>query len=447
MRQMDALSSLSPRKTPATPAATNQHLAAIINRILYRIMEGMPEADARRFFKSSVYATIHSLHGFFNGRDLTKKELMVSHQFVVPHFNYHGDPKHSAKFMDRRLDALAAVAACGRGFVGIKRADNQTLYFTWYQSHPLLDAAIAKLPTVKVATPPTAANEDGERERWASADVMAGAAVKGRWTKIINAAEKALIAGFDAGSDPMLAANAAAAKIVEMGKDIKTRLAQERLRAFSGAGDEGEDAPAPGPKVSTTDILAEVFAAPRAVADASGKDNVSPAEGGVEADTLDKNVVGAAPERAEFLNETHAYAAAFARQELAVLPLWGCSDGICHCPQVGAEHSIGKHPHGRLARSSVYSATTDERIIRRWFEKDPRINIGLAMGGPLNLICVDVDPRNEGDATLYDLEEAHGPGAFPVTFEQNRGGGGWHKLYRLPEEIKPKKGARRGGNH
>jgi hypothetical protein len=87
---------------------------------------------------------------------------------------------------------------------------------------------------------------------------------------------------------------------------------------------------------------------------------------------------------------------------------------------------------------------TDEKVIRQWFEKDPRINIGLAMGGPLNLVCVDIDPRNAGDATLYDLEEAHGPGAFPVTFEQNTGGGGWHKLYRLPEEIKPKTGELKG---
>jgi hypothetical protein len=252
-----------------------QHLAAIINRILYRVMARMPEADAKKFFKSSVFATIHSLHGFFNGRDLTKKELMVSHQFVVTHFNYPGDPKHSAKFMDRRLDALAAAeAACGRRFIGIKRADNRTQLFTWYQSHPLLDAAewvylqarnspdygknpsaaiteelldaaIAKLPEVEATRPPAAADEDEERERWDSADVMAGTAVKARWTKIINAAERALIAEFDAGSDPMLAANAAAAKIVEMGKDIKARLAQERLRAFSVAGDEDEDAPPP----------------------------------------------------------------------------------------------------------------------------------------------------------------------------------------------------------
>jgi hypothetical protein len=451
-----------------------QHLSAVINRLLYRIMEGMEEATAKRVFKSSVFATIHSLHGFFNGRDLAKKELMVSHQFVVPHFNYHGDPKHSAKFMDRRLDALAeAEAACGRRFIGVKRADNQTQLFTWYQSHPLLDAAewaylqarnspdyaknpakaittelldaaIAKLPEVKAVKRTAAASEDEERERWASADVTAGAAVKGRWTKIFNAAERALRAEFDAGSDPLLAAQAAAAKIIEMGKDIKARLAQERLRAFSEAGDEDEAAPASGPKVSTAEILAEVFAAPRAVADASGRDSVSPAEGGAGADTLDKNVAGSAAGAGDCLNETHAFAVAFARQGLAVLPLWGCSGGVCHCRKGAAEHPIGKHPHGRLAPNGVYSATTDEKVIRRWFEKDPRINIGLAMGGPLNLVCVDVDPRNEGDATLYDLEEAHGPGAFPLTFEQITGGGGWHKLYKLPEIIKPKTGELKG---
>lgn len=450
-----------------------QHLAAIINRLLYRIMEGMEEATAKRVFKSSVFATIHSLHGFFNGRDLSKRDLMVSHQFVVPHFNYHGDPKHSAKFMDRRLDALSdAEAACGRRFIGIKRANNQTQLFTWYQSHPLLDAAewaylqarnspdygqnpakaittelldaaIAKLPVVE---PPPAkpARAEGDGEQWGSADLMVGAAVKGRWTKIINAAERALIAEFDAGSDPVLAANAAARKIVEMAKDIKARLTQERLRAFSNAGDADEDAPAAVPQVPTAEILAEVFNPPRVAADASGRDSVSPDAGGPGDETLDKNVAGPGAEAADFLNETHAYASAFARGGLPVLPLWGCTDGVCDCPKGAAAHPIGKHPHGRLARSGVYSATTDEQAIRRWFETDPRINIGLAMGGRLNLICVDIDPRNEGDATLYDLEEAHGPGAFPVTFEQNTGGGGWHKLYRLPEEIKPKTGELKG---
>jgi hypothetical protein len=450
-----------------------QHLAAIINRILHRIMEGMDEPTAKRVFKGSVFATIHSLHGFFNGRDLAKKELTVSHQFVVPHFNYHGDPKNSAKFMDRRLDALAAAeAACGRRFIGIKRADNHTQLFTWYQSHPLLDAAewvylqarnspdygqnpakaittelldaaIAKLPVVE-KPPAKPAKAEGDGEQWASADVMAGAAVKGRWTKIFNAAERALIAEFDTGSDPLLAANAAATKLIEMAKDIKARRVQERLRAFSHAGDIDEDAPAAGQQVSTGEILAEVFDARREAADASGKDSVSPDAGGPEAAPLDKKVAGSAAEAADFLNETHAYAVAFARDGLPVLPLWGCAEGVCDCPRGAAAHPIGKHPHSRLAPRGVYSATTDERIIRRWFETDPRINIGLAMGGPLNLVCVDVDPRNEGDATLYDLQEAHGPGAIPVTFEQNTGGGGWHKLYRLPEEIKPQKGELKG---
>jgi hypothetical protein len=86
----------------------------------------------------------------------------------------------------------------------------------------------------------------------------------------------------------------------------------------------------------------------------------------------------------------------------------------------------------------------DEQIIRGWFKKDPRINLGVAMGGALNLICVDIDPRNDGDASYSDLIDAHGEDAFPETFTVKTGGGGWHRYYRLPYTIKAEKGELKG---
>jgi hypothetical protein len=71
-----------------------------------------------------------------------------------------------------------------------------------------------------------------------------------------------------------------------------------------------------------------------------------------------------------------------------------------------------------------------------WFAKDPRLNFGQAMGGDLNLICVDVDPRNGGSESYFDLIQHYGDEAFPATREKPTGGNGWHKLYRLSKAIK-----------
>jgi hypothetical protein len=456
-----------------------QHLAHVVNRIVNHIISGLDKETAKRFFKPTVFASIHSLHGFLNGRKVSAKNPVIkSHQFVCGHFDYYGDPKNAATFMGSRLDALrAAEVACGREFVTVKRADGRTLLFTSYEGTPLLDAAewvylqarskpdywknpaaaitddllaaaIARLPTVKEEKQPTSTGENGDTEepgeQWESGDLMAGVIVKGMWTKVINGAESALIKEFDTGGDPELAALKAANKIVQMGKDIKKRLARERLRAFRHPHD--------------TDDHADVTDTHN-----SGKDSDHSSGGGspdVEAPDPREFSLGSEPEtlqaqqvsKNDFLAsppETPpptrlAVALDYASQGLPVLPLWGVADGICDCSHGSECRSAGKHPHSLLARNGVYNATTDEKSIREWFKKDPLINLGLAMGGELNLICVDIDPRNDGDASYCDLVEAHGDDAFPDTFTVKTGGGGWHRLYKLPEVIKPKTGELKG---
>jgi hypothetical protein len=70
-----------------------------------------------------------------------------------------------------------------------------------------------------------------------------------------------------------------------------------------------------------------------------------------------------------------------------------------------------------------------------WYAKDPRINFGQQMGGERNIVCVDIDPRNGGSESYFDLIEHYGEEAFPATREKTTGGGGWHKLYRLSKTI------------
>jgi hypothetical protein len=149
-----------------------------------------------------------------------------------------------------------------------------------------------------------------------------------------------------------------------------------------------------------------------------------------------RKTAGYAPEVLAEANRRAGLAQQFAAERIGVLAIWGTADGMCDCPKGSECRSPGKHPHGRLALNGVYSSTGDTAAIRDLFRADPRMNYGLAMGGELNLICVDIDPRNDGDATYYDLCEAHGDGAFPKTFTVRTGGDGWHRLYRMPEEIK-----------
>lgn len=473
-----------------------QHVAAVVNRLLNRIIQGL-DGERRKAFKPSVFHTVHALHGFFHGQDLSKpgKALMKSHQFVTPYFDYGGNPENAAKFMGSRLDALrAAEVACGREFVTIERADGVTQLFTWYKAHPLLDAAeavyfkarqadgywknaraavtdelldeaIARLPVVTPKPKPEAAKgaaecghpagsgECDECEEWEAADLAAGQVLKGRWTKLQTTAQAILEAEFDAGGDPVLVAQAQAAKIIQMAEAVKAKRAREVLRsALARPAAVIADGPASYPaEPSTAQILAEVGAgAWDNRAPESGKDSVTDSRGGSEDYPREISLGGTSKDspvqevaEADFAEESESdalpYALDMAAQGLAVFPVYGCTDGICHCPKGSECRSAGKHPIPALTPRGVKNATTDAATIRRWFTKDPHVNLAWAMGGPLRLIGVDVDPRSGGDASLCDLIEAHGD-AWLETFTVRTGSLGNHFIFRLPEGVEPHRG-------
>jgi hypothetical protein len=498
-----------------------QHIAQIVNLIVNRVIQTL-DHDRAATFKPVVFQTIHALHGMFNGREVSKDyPLFRAHIYTAPHFGFQDTSKaeialiqaddsltpevkenkiedvqaqteeNARRLVCRRLNDLAeAETAGGRQLVFIRRGDGVTQKLTAYEGHPLLDAAEALYLTVRntpgyaknpsaaiteemldgaVASLPTIASDasvtaKGDRAPMDAGDLMTDAVLKAMWTKIVNSAERTLTKEFETGGDPELVARKYAAKIEKIGKDIKQRLARERLRAFSSMGDEDTDAPTAGEGVS-----------------GDGKNNVGHVEGGKtvtegeDNDVWGDNVVGVnddeTAESAPFypvtdvrvtesqIVETQAvgetpfsenvnlrlrHALEYAAQGIEVLPLWGVADGICDCRAGSACRSVGKHPHSKLARNGVYNATTDAARIRSWFDRDPRVNLGVAMGGKLNLICVDIDPRNAGDTSYHDLVKAHGDDAFPETFVVKTGGGGWHKYYFLPEEIKPKTGELKG---
>lgn len=131
-------------KQADTECQSYQKFAAIVNRLISRDLNRFDEQTAAKYFKPAVNHTVHALHGFFNGRNLKKKgkELMTAHKFVAPFFDYHGDLENCGLFMGRRLNALRdAECAAGHRYIELQRADDETLFFTHYKGHPLLDAA------------------------------------------------------------------------------------------------------------------------------------------------------------------------------------------------------------------------------------------------------------------------------------------------------------------
>lgn len=124
-------------------------------------------------------------------------------------------------------------------------------------------------------------------------------------------------------------------------------------------------------------------------------------------------------------------ALAWAEQSVPVLPLYSVADGICDCREGSECRSPGKHPLSHLVPHGVKDATTNPETIRRWWASVPLANVGIATGGQLRLLAVDVDPRAGGDASLCDLVEAHGC-EWLDTFSVKTGGLGNHFIFTLP---------------
>lgn len=90
-------------------------------------------------------------------------------------------------------------------------------------------------------------------------------------------------------------------------------------------------------------------------------------------------------------------------------------------------------------------ATNDLMQIKIWWSTQPDSNIGIATE---NLLVIDVDPRNGGDATFRALFEAqHLVGEeFPPTLAAGTRAGGTHMFYWLPPHTLVRGGANKLGD-
>lgn len=89
----------------------------------------------------------------------------------------------------------------------------------------------------------------------------------------------------------------------------------------------------------------------------------------------------------------------------------------------------GKRPYRKgWPTKGVSNAET----ARQWLQKGE--NVGLITGQDSGVVVIDVDPRNGGDRSLHDLEQALGK--LPDTLTCQTGGGGLHLYFKWYPEAK-----------
>lgn len=114
-------------------------------------------------------------------------------------------------------------------------------------------------------------------------------------------------------------------------------------------------------------------------------------------------------------------ALAYAAEGLKVLPIEPVRPG---------DDTSGKRPIAALCPRGVLNASDDPATIQRWWNEHPGAGVGIAVPG--DWVCLDVDPRNGGDASFEAIAKEHGAEAWPATRESTTGGGGAHIVYTIP---------------
>ncbi len=105
----------------------------------------------------------------------------------------------------------------------------------------------------------------------------------------------------------------------------------------------------------------------------------------------------------------HKAALAYARRGVPVFP---CEPGA-------------KRP---LTRNGHWDATTDPRVVGRWWQRWPSANVGVPTGKKSGVVVLDVD--DGGLESLAKLERAGAP--VPKAARTRTGGGGMHVFFRSP---------------
>lgn len=82
----------------------------------------------------------------------------------------------------------------------------------------------------------------------------------------------------------------------------------------------------------------------------------------------------------------------------------------------------------------LHDATPDARIVARWWQANPRANIGLVTGARSGLVVIDLD-GDQGAESFLQLQRQHG--RCPDTLWARTGSGGWHCYFQHPGGAMP----------
>lgn len=126
-----------------------------------------------------------------------------------------------------------------------------------------------------------------------------------------------------------------------------------------------------------------------------------------------------------------------------VFPVWHVEDGVCQCKRGAECHDPGKHPMIAGDNGGTFhdAATNDPDVIRKWWKRWPKANIGLACGERSGVIVIDVDAKcgpdgRSGREVLDELLLANGA-RIPDTAIAQTGGGGTHIFLLHPGRQVP----------
>lgn len=126
----------------------------------------------------------------------------------------------------------------------------------------------------------------------------------------------------------------------------------------------------------------------------------------------------------------------YAKQGIAVFPLYGIKNGCCTCGNRDCRNP-GKHPR---TKNGLKDATTDAAQINSWWKMWPDSNIGIATGSASGIVVLDVDTGHgagvNGADTLAEWETEQGE--LPDTWISLTGGGGAHYIFKKPPALEIK---------
>jgi hypothetical protein len=111
-----------------------------------------------------------------------------------------------------------------------------------------------------------------------------------------------------------------------------------------------------------------------------------------------------------------------------VFPLHFITEGKCSCGK--SCKSPGKHP---ILSGGFKAATLRKDVISKWWTEHPKANIGVRTGKESGIFVLDIDPKNDGEASFDKVEEVYGKvpdDVFSIT-----GSGGRHYIFKHPGDI------------